>query len=296
MFYDEVTHWRIPIDQNKELNKCSDVTCFSVNGVNFRCTFIADAKLPHISDKNFANVHIAAELTKRIKSIKFYLTMHCTETDALFQRVINFKESSEENEWMTETFWLLIDCRKYKMIHVNHFIDLLQIKYHDGDAKKEYNKEIWIKKEVSFEWNMNPSLKDQINSAGVGQYFLSEPFDSVHNSWCLRLYPKTSVEWFGTEKMAVLMPTMLRLPHSIFRIVIVCKVSNNVSDEIETNMLIICHDDESLHSYAYIMSSIKSEMLSSLNRITVDIKILEVYDMCNLTSIDEKEWHKFNVV
>eukprot|EP01084_Bolivina_argentea_P319506 554186_1 len=125
LFYDEVINWTI--NKNMLNNIKVDSNIFYCNKIKFKCSLDPDVTFKN--EKGYAIVYLRAWLTSNIKSIKFYFTMYCKQKDALFQRVVKLVNKKQSDNWVSEDFWLVIHCKNYDKIYLNHYIDLLQIQY-----------------------------------------------------------------------------------------------------------------------------------------------------------------------
>lgn len=297
LFCDEVINWTIDFKVKYSIMDNPESTVFICNGIKFKCLFDPDVELR--GQRGHAIIWLKAFLPKDIKSIKFFFTMYCRERDALFQRVVKLSNDENPDKWIKEDFWLLIDCKKYDEIYLNHYIDILQICY--NDKRKDYNKDIKMSIKSKYEWIIDRALLDKFKTALLGQYFVSDVFDALNQNFCLRLYPNSYHKFYTV-------PSILRLPHNISRIMFESKITNNLTKFEEKTTFELTHQETSLKGTAPgggknndidIFHSVGIKEVLHLDQfiINVEFKIIKIYSLDDpLKEIPTENWAAFNVL
>ena len=73
-----------------------------------------------------------------------------------------------------------LDRDKFWELSVYHYIDVLFVKYENGD---EYHKDIEMENSCNFKWKIEGEVLQQMRDSFVMQMFNSKLFDSMNNNW-----------------------------------------------------------------------------------------------------------------
>ena len=204
-YYNEVLYFNIDIDTNN-----GDTTKTAKDEPDAKSEKFMDKdivfqmslyhKYPYFADNHASVLYANALLPSNIDKIGVYADILCPERDANWKHAITFVRSSWQNKfnddidpnqgtnpdpvWKKQNF---VFADLISTGFVGAYLEILSIDYNDNTPN--YNKQIFIKESVHFEWNMNKEKIQKFREFQTGQIDLSDTFDEVNNNWGFYIYP-----------------------------------------------------------------------------------------------------------
>lgn len=273
-FHEEAINWTIPTMDIEETTESAE---FHQKGIKFQCTFIINQPFKGRRGSIF---NVKAHLNEDIKSIKFFFTMYCHQKDAKFRRIVRLSQTQKEG-WKSKDFWLPLNHRNYDEISMDHYIEVIQIRYGNEEEKRvDYNADIQMSESVRFDCNVDELTLKKMRAKRTRWYFESDLFDPQNRNWCLRAFPRADY-YDGKDlcKGLVVWPKIFFLPHNVKKMVVRCTTTNSVVDKTENHVFIVSQEGIELRRTTSLLNCIPYEKLMEITklRISVEFQILRTY-------------------
>eukprot|EP01084_Bolivina_argentea_P082212 148863_1 len=265
---------------------------FYCQGIKMR--WILDPNPALYSDYNAKVVALRLQISGvNISQLKLYISIYCPQNGASFKRVIDKTHFSYCNSYLISTsFGMILDYQKFDEINFSHYIDVLSFVESENNIK--YFKQISMKKQCTFTWNIYGLLLDQMKNACCQQMFYSELFDIINNNWSLCLYPMG--QKLNAQKQHRIISVVLRLfklVSNITSLKVKLIISNSYNNELQQKEL----EFDSTCKYDDLLCDMRIDLFPSddllkLDAISITAKI-EVIEVNG--DINGVNWARFGI-